>query len=121
MLATARDLEQRQQRIDAIVQYRSVANAYPVSREAEYARQRITALTDALRIDAEETRAASIVRRARELEAEGEISMALAHYHQVIKVYPRTPSARSSAERIQMLGGVEAARRQAGSPTRPTH
>lgn len=105
LIAAARTLEHEQRRLDAMVQYRNVQKAYPTSPEAGVAAERIAALTGALAIEAEDARARQLVSQARGLEAAGEVSRALAHYHQVVKVYPKTPSARLCSERIRALSG----------------
>jgi len=66
-----------------------------------------TALTDTIDVEAQEARAAFVLKRAADLETAGDVPLALTYFRQVIKVYPRTPSARTAAVRIKALSGED--------------
>jgi len=105
MLATALDSERHGQRVEALAHYRALVNAHPASREGKWAARRITAMTETFDLEAQEGRAAVVLSRAADLEAAGDVALALTYFRQVAKVYPRTPSARAAAGRIKALGG----------------
>jgi len=105
MLETAQESDRARKPVEALFHYRSLIKAHPSSREARTAEARIKVLAEMLAVDAQEARASTVMNRARILEESGDVKRALEHLRQVIKVYPKTPSARVAARRIQALEG----------------
>jgi hypothetical protein len=104
MLAAAKQRDAAGQAMEALVAYRTLERTHPGSAEARLAAARVKGLTEKLDIDAQELRAARVMKRARDLEASGARSLALGYFQQIVKVYPKTPTARQALERIQASG-----------------
>jgi hypothetical protein len=106
MFASARSSERAGAPVEAIAQYRKLVAAQPASREATAAAERIRVLTEALEIKVQDARAANVMNMARNHEKSGKTSAALDCYRQIVRVYPKTPTARTAVQRIAALGGM---------------
>ena len=90
--------------LEALVAYRTLERTHPGSPETRIAVGRIKGLTERLEVDAQEVRAARLMKQARDHEASGNRTLALGYFQQIVRVYPKTPTARLAAERIKTMG-----------------
>ncbi|SIN67829.1 hypothetical protein SAMN05444166_0026 [Singulisphaera sp. GP187] len=104
MLTAARERDTAGKAIEALVAYRVLERTHPGSPQARIAVERIQGLTERLEVDGQEVRAALVMKQARAIEASGNRSLALGYFQQIVKVYPKTPTARLAAERIKTIG-----------------
>ncbi|WP_406699046.1 hypothetical protein V5E97_09215 [Singulisphaera sp. Ch08] len=104
MLTGARARDTAGKTVEALVAYRTLERTHPGSRESRIAIERIKGLTEKLQVDAQEVRAASVMKQAREIEAAGKRTLALSYFQQIVKVYPKTPTARLASEHIKSMG-----------------
>lgn len=104
LLSVARERDQSGKALDALVAYRVLERTHPATSEAQFAVKRIKELTEKLEVDTQEARAALVLKQARSLEASGKGTLALGYFQQIVRVYPKTPTARLAAERIKSIG-----------------
>lgn len=104
LLTMAQERDAAGKTVEALVAYRTLERTHPGSQETRIAVGRIKGLTERLEVDAQEVRAALLMKQARTIEASGNRELASGYFQQIVRVYPKTPTARLAAERIKTMG-----------------
>jgi|GEM_PF-5668969 len=103
MLEKAKQKESEGKTMEAIVAYRALERAHPNSQEGRVATERSREIGEKQRLQAQETSASVVLKRAQELAAGGQTKVAVAYYQQIIKVYPKTNTAEVARKQVQTL------------------
>ncbi|WP_026012165.1 hypothetical protein [Singulisphaera acidiphila] len=104
LLTMAQERDAAGKAVEALVAYRTLERTHPGSQETRIAVGRIKGLTERLEVDAQEVRAGLLMKQARTIEASGNRELASGYFQQIVRVYPKTPTARLAAERIKTMG-----------------